>query len=352
VACLAAVCPGNPAWADSIRERSWQLEFLHVSEAQRLSVGQDVTVAVLDSGVNGNQPELMGTVLPGTDATVGFTGDGTNDRQGHGTGIAALIAGHGHGSGGQDGVLGLAPAAKILPVTVLGGGTSASLVGSGIQWAVGHGAKVICLAIGVADGPALDQALDAAFAADVVVVASMGNRPGDAEPTYPAAYPGVVAVTGVDDKGEIASLSVTGAPASLSAPATNVPTPGLRGQYGLANGTSVSTALVAGVVALVRAKYPQLSAKEVIHRLEATADDKGAPGRDDEYGYGIVDPVKALTADVPPLTPSASPTPQPSATAHAEQDGHRANPGVWVLGGVVVLVLLAAGGVVAVKIRR
>jgi subtilisin family serine protease len=121
---------------------------------------------------------------------------------------------------------------------------------------------------------------------------------------------------------------------------------GAFGRYVTGDGTSNSTAIVAGVVALVRAKYPHLSAVEVIRRLTATATDRGKPGRDDEYGYGIVNPVGALTADLPPSTPSSS------ASAPAEDsDNHQDAAGlsaVWVLTGVGVVV----GGVVLWWVRR
>lgn len=350
VCLLTVVCLPTPAWADSVRDGSWQLTSLRVPAAQQISTGAGVRVAVVDSGVNAQQPELAGAVLPGTDATAGFSGDGHTDKMGHGTRMATLIAGHGRGPAGRDGVLGIAPGAKILPVIAVG--PDGTKLAGAISWAVAHGARVLCLAISGDDSPSLDDALDQAFAADVVVVAATGNRPAT-QIRYPAAYTGVVAVSGTDEHGQSAAISVTGPEAMLSAPATNVPAPGPDGRYGISDGTSVSTALVAGAAALVRAKYPQMSAKEVIHRLEVTADDKGAPGRDDEYGYGIVDPVKALTAEVPPLSPSPSATTAgPTGTAHAGPAGHDNNHTPLILAGVVVLLLLAAGGVVAVKIRR
>jgi len=107
---------------------------------------------------------------------------------------------------------------------------------------------------------------------------------------------------------------------------------------------------VSGVVALVRAKYPELSAAEVIHRIEATADDRGAPGRDDRYGWGIVNPLRALTEDVPPL--SASPTATSSSGSAARGHGLRRNT-VLVVGGLIGIVLIAAAGVtVAIAVRR
>ncbi|MDT5036504.1 MAG: hypothetical protein QOE03_1689 [Micromonosporaceae bacterium] len=129
--------------------------------------------------------------------------------------------------------------------------------------------------------------------------------------------------------------------------------PAPNGKYSQGVGTSAATAIIAGVAALVRAKYPELSAVEVVHRLTATATDKGPPGRDDEYGYGIVNPVAALTADVPPLTPSASPAatgaPDTSVpTARSPQDSGT-NPTPILLIGVGLLIL---AGTAIVLVRR
>jgi subtilisin family serine protease len=160
----------------------------------------------------------------------------------------------------------------------------------------------------------------------------------------------------VDQAGNHAAVSVTGAEVVLAAPAVDIETAGLNGTYGKGTGTSEATAIVAGVAALVRAKYPQLSAPEVIHRLTATAIDKGPPGRDSEYGYGIVDPVAALTADVPPLKPSAAPvTGAPTSTAAAVPDKKPARTVLIVTItaiGLVIVAGLAATIAVLARSRR
>jgi subtilisin family serine protease len=131
----------------------------------------------------------------------------------------------------------------------------------------------------------------------------------------------------------------------LTAPAVDIVSTGVNGTYQIGTGTSSATAIVAGAAALVRAKYPALSAKEVYRRLTLTADDKGAPGRDIEYGFGVLNIVKALTADIPPLP--ASP---PSTTAAPSEPRF---PTRTVLIGALVLVLLAAGATITViAIRR
>jgi type VII secretion-associated serine protease mycosin len=346
---LAAVLPVGPALADQVRDAQWHLGFLHVAEAQKISQGDGVIVAVVDSGVDASHPDLAGNVLPGIDLL--DSGKAQRDEDGHGTQLAGLIAAHGRGSAG---VLGIAPKARILPVRAARN-IQESHLSDGILWAVDHGAKVICIAIGEDDGVQLDHAVKRALASDVVVIAAAGNRPDDAKVAFPAALPGVVAVTGVDQSGNHASISVAGPEAVIAAPAVRMVSTYPGGRYFVDDGTSYSTAIVAGVAALVRAKYPNLSAAEVVHRLTATAIDKGAPGRDDEYGYGVVDLVAALTKDVPPLkasaTPSATAAPAPSMGASQPAANGRGLLIALTIFGVAALIIVLTIGLVAL-IRR
>jgi type VII secretion-associated serine protease mycosin len=308
-----SLLPGGAASADAVRDAQWHLSYLKVSEAHRYSQGEGIVVGVVDTGVDGSHPDLAGNVLPGGDF-VPNGGDGRTDLDGHGTVMAGLIAAHGQG---QFGALGIAPKAQILPVRISVDNGSPQ-VGNGIAWASEHGARVICAAFGGPDSPALQYEIRQAQAADVVVVAAVGNRPQSVEIGFPAAYEGVVAAAGVDKAGGHADVSVIGDRVVLSAPAVDIISTELYRRYSTGTGTSNATAIIAGAAALVRAKYPQLSAREVVHRLTATADDKGPPGRDPEYGYGVVNLVAALTAEVPPLP--VSPQPSTSATkpsAHA-----------------------------------
>jgi len=169
-------------------------------------------------------------------------------------------------------------------------------------------------------------------------------------------------VGAIGQDGNLAGLTITGRPMVLSAPGMRIVSTDGVGGYRVADGTSDSTAIVAGAAALVRSKYPNLSAKEVIHRLTATATDKGAPGRDPEYGYGVLNLVGALTANVPPETSGAAPTTTPpTATASPTRTGGAALPDSdkggsstlpLVLLGVGVAVLAAGGLVVWLLVRR
>ncbi len=298
----ARVAPvASPARVDPVREDQWQLDELNAKAAWRTSTGRGVVVAVVDSGVDGSHPDLAGQVLPGIDLVAPGGSDGP-DPVGHGTTVAGLIAGR---NDDDRGVVGLAPNAKILPVRVLDDENrydDAMIVAKGVRWAVDNGARVINLSLGGSgDSPALAAALDYAFARDVVVVACTGNLATSKSPQvwYPAREPGVVAVAGLERNGkDLWSGSITGHETVLAAPAT-----GLYGArpdgYWQVQGTSFASPLVAATAALVRSRYPQMSAGDVVNRMITTAKDLGPTGRDDRFGYGLVDPVAALTTDVP-----------------------------------------------------
>lgn len=229
--------------------------------------------------------------------------------------MAGLIAAHGRNA--TDGALGIAPAAKILPIKDQEPGNigGSSAVAAGIVWAASHGASVINVSTASAPTAELIQAVSTASQKDAVIVAASGTSPKDILPTYPAAIPGVLAVGASDRKGRHAKFSMPGVNVQICAPGVDIATTGKSNDYRVVSGTSPATAIVSGAAALVRAKFPQLSAPEVIHRLTATATDIGKPGRDDECGYGVLNIVKALTADVPPLTSSAQRSTGPSGSA-------------------------------------
>ena len=260
-----------------------------------------MTVAVIDSGVDANHPDLRGQVLKGADFVDGTT-DGRSDVVGHGTTVAALIAGRGDDS---NGVIGLAYQAKILPVRVLDPQNeydSADQVARAVRWAVDHGARVINMSLGSADAaPVLSDAVSYAFRHDVVVVACDGNLSNNRGTAvwHPARQPGVVAVAGVERTGMFWDGSLQGPETVLTAPSADITGAHPGGTYWRVNGTSFAAPLVTATAALIRSKYPKLSAATVISRLILTAWDFGPKGRDPEYGYGIVNPAKALTADVP-----------------------------------------------------
>jgi len=274
--------------------------------------------------------------------------------------MAGLIAARGRGTRGA---LGVAPRARILPIrnTPSTAPVDSELAAS-IQWAVAHGARVISMSLTEFDpDDDVRAAVEAAQRADVVLVAAVGNAPTFEAVGYPAAYPGVLAVAGVDRRGRRAGVSVTGPRVDLAAPAVDVVSTDRRGGTGYRRGTGTSdaAAIVAGTAALVRARYPDLPAGEVVRRLTATARDAGPAGRDEEYGYGVLDPVAALTADLPAPSPTAGATPPgapppPVGNVRADEggDGVGVPVGLAIVGTGLLLLLAAAGGGALLLRRR
>ncbi|CAM5565666.1 type VII secretion-associated serine protease mycosin [Streptomyces chartreusis] len=308
-ACLALL-PPTTAHADSIRAQQWALEAMHTQEAWQTTKGKGVTVAVLDTGVEGDHPDLAGNVLQGKDM-VGFGADrGDRAWARHGTAMAGIIAGHGRGADNGDGVMGIAPEAKILPVRVIledgdparakARSTRGNALAEGIRWAADHGADVINLSLGDDSKSAHpeageDEAVQYALKKGAVVVASAGNggEKGD-HISYPAAYPGVIAATAVDRYGTRASFSTRRWYATVSAPGDKVVIADPDHKYYEGWGTSAAAAFVSGAVALVKAAHPGLTPAQIKKLLEDTARNAPADGRDDSRGYGFVDPAAAI----------------------------------------------------------
>ena len=300
VAATPASAAPNPVGGDSVRAEQWHLKTLNVAGAWTYASGDGVTVAVIDSGVDAEHVDLQGQVLPGLDL-VDAKGDADTDLVGHGTTVSAIIA----GKNDDAGVVGIAPKAKILPVRVLDQENrydDAMIVAKGVRWAVDHGAKVVNLSLGGSgSSAALAAALDYAFAKDVVVIACTGNASASSTSGvwYPAREPGVLAVAGMERDGDVLwSGSITGKETVVTAPATQLVGARPSG-YWRVQGTSFAAPMVSGVAALIRSRWPDMPAGEVVNRIVRTAKDRGAAGRDAQYGFGMVDPTGALTAQVP-----------------------------------------------------
>ena len=350
MAALLTIAPGLPAQPalDDIRAQQWHLDFLNINQVHQISTGKGVIVGLIDSGVDGGHPDLAGRLLPGIDLSFLHRPDALEDLDGHGTAMAGLIAANGQ-------ALGIAPDATILPIRrTPGGAGDARTDADGIYWAVDHGATVLCLAFAhPRPNPVLEQAIRYALAHDVVVVAAAGNTPDDEGVIYPAAYDGVIGAAGIDRDGNHAPISLASPAADLAAPAVDIMSLQARNidptGYTRGGGTSDATAIIAGIAALIRAKYPDLSAQDVINRMITTADDRGTPGRDNQYGHGIINPLAALTADIPPLNPPTTQThthnttPPPAST----------NPRPLILATLSILfVVLLTGGIILTLRRR
>jgi type VII secretion-associated serine protease mycosin len=358
VLAAVALIPSSPALADGIRDKQWYLKTLKIAEAQSISTGSGVTVAVIDTGVFPHR-DLKANLLAGYDFLAAKP-DGRVDTEGHGTNMAGIIAARGRGSSG---VLGIAPAAKILPLKASKNGVlDSDVIAKAIDYAVAHKAQVVNVSVKEAPTNALLKAVKEANAAGVVVVGGAGNN-GSTLLGYPAAAPGALGVGATNKEGKHWPDSDRGPTLQICAPGVQIVSTGTNNKYIEADGTSNSTAIASGAVALVRAKFPQRSADEVIHRITATADDIGPPGRDDYCGFGELNIVKALTADVPPLSggeATASASASAAGSAPATGDGVAAPPAAddkgssapLVVGVVVVMLLVAALGAFVVVRRQ
>jgi len=306
---------------DDVRQHEYWLTDYRIVDAWKQSTGSGVTVAVIDTGVDGTHPDLVDNVLEGYDAS----GEGSpNGWQGlgvepmHGTEVASLIAGHGHNVSGipkiagqpgkPAGVIGVAPDAKILPISLnMVSNAEKSIdeqIPAAVRYAVDHGAQVINLSIG-SNKTTWPKSWDDAFAyaeeKGVVVVASAGNRgSGITQVGAPATIPGVLTVGGVDRQREASKGSSTqGISIGVTAPSNDMIAAAPGNKYMIWSGSSASAPLVSGLAALIKSKYPNLSAAQIIQRITESADDTGAAGRDPVYGFGIINPLMALDSSTP-----------------------------------------------------
>ncbi|MER5510334.1 S8 family serine peptidase [Streptomyces sp. NPDC002766] len=354
------------ASADQVRDAQWPLRVYAATKVWKTSQGAGVTVAVVDSGVDATQPDLTGQVLPGKD----FTGAGNphKDTEGHGTAMASLIAGHGHGANNAAGVVGLAPKAKILPVKA--GYKDTEAWANGIRYAVDQGASVINLSFGDSNSyPGSKGAKAIAYAQEhgVVVVAATGNDSGTV--SYPAALPGVVAVSAVDQSLNFWSGSNTGN-VTVAAPGVAVAQadPNTKSGYAVADGTSGSAAYVSAIVALLRSKYPDLTAGQIINRLVKSAsflNNTGKKAPDKELGYGIARPGSALTMDIPkgpkegPLAQASPSTSTQSGSAsgngnpsQAAKKDKSSSSGILLIAGIAAAVIVLGVVFAVIRSRR
>jgi membrane-anchored mycosin MYCP len=342
--------PPPQASADTV---PWAQQLLAPQRVWPLTRGAGVLVAVVDSGVDGAAPQLSGRVLAGRDVHTPGNHNADNDCFGHGTFVAGIIA-----AAPAPGTMfaGVAPEAKILPVRVIedGNDTSSGTLAQGIRTAVDAGARVINVSASTqVPDPAVDSAVAYAASRDALVVASAGNSAEEGNPiAYPAADPAVLAVGAIDQTGKRASFSQTGSYLGLVAPGVNVCSigPGGPGQW-QASGTSYAAPFVSGVAALVRAYHPKLTAAQVLHRLEATADGPPANTPDSGFGWGTVNPLAAVTAVLPEEGPvGVTPAPTPAAASAPRPVERDQIGGLLVTLAVLGAALVAAAVVLAVRL--
>ena len=392
---LAATSPAaGPAVGSAIRAQEWWLTGLRVRQAWHTSIGAGVTVAVLGTGVATSQPDLAKDVTAGPDDT------GSGRRPGgpfwgvNGTAAAAVIAGHGHGAGAASGIIGIAPAAKILSVRVtlefndpMNSDRAIArrlpnAIAAGIMYAVDHGARVIDLPLdpgtlgltgagdpAAAGGSAAEQAAVAyALGKNVVLVAPAGDDGQGADiVNYPAAYSGVIAVGAVGRNGRLAAFSARRSYVSLTAPGVNLIAAGPSDGYTRISSTSMASGIVAGVAALVLSKFPHLTVAQVTLALTESTAGHGdtlpplPPRSAHGAGYGVVDAARAIesasvitTAErtVTPPSPGQRKLRRPPRPP-AASPGRPADNALALVRDVVVglLVIIAAMAVILLMMR-
>ncbi|MFF5111764.1 S8 family serine peptidase [Streptosporangium sp. NPDC000509] len=309
--------PAPVARADDVRDSQREvLRTLDLPAAWQISEGRGVIVAVLDSGVDRDHRDLAGSVIEGKDFTTGANPPGVEPLRLHGTYMASLIAGHGHGPGGGDGVIGVAPRAKVLSVRVIledeepgfrefnTAERYENVVARGIRHAVDRGADVINMSISKELATREERsAIRYAISKGVVLVAAAGNegaeKPdarGHAPYSYPAAFPGVVSVAATDRGLRRASFSNRNPSVLVAAPGVDILGAGPGDEYWVGRGTSQATALVSGVAALIKAKYPDMSPALVVQAITAGATRRPTGGYDTDTGFGVVNATRALAA--------------------------------------------------------
>lgn len=362
---LAASAAADDEMGALARAKQWQLGTLRLHDAWRVTQGENVLVAVLDTGVRGDHQDLRGSVVHGPDLTGAGRAGGVWGH--HGTAMASLIAGHGHGKGKAGGVLGVAPAAKVLSVRVTlensdprrakrrAGGHDA--LARGIRYAVDRGAQVISMSLGGGSGSwegsaAEEEAVQYAVAHGAVLVASSGN---DGESTnrknFPAAYPGVIAVGAVDRNFRLAGFSNRQDYLSVVAPGVDIVSANGARRYVVGDGTSSAAAMVAGIATLIRSAYPDLSPYHVRRAIELGTRKRPRGGYSTGYGHGVADAALALRV----AERLAGPTqPPPLPAEHFGEDPSGPPPGsrALVIAGLVALALALSARILLHHDRR
>jgi type VII secretion-associated serine protease mycosin len=377
---LLAGGTATQAHAESTRSQQWYLDAMHAEDMWRTSTGKGITVAVIDTGVDPNNPDLKGRVLGGLDlAPSSRSGDEHTDYDGHGTGMAGLIAGTG-AYGGGNGAFGLAPGAKILPIRLPAKGdengfAGPSYLGKAIRYAADSGAQVINISAGTTiTAPQLTAAVKYALDHGSLVFAAVGNSGDNGNPVeYPAATPGVVGVAAVGKNLRRTSWSQYGPQVDISAPGEDM-VHACGGKTGLCkgSGTSDATALASASAALIWSKHPTWTNNQVLRvMLNTIGGPTDGAKRNDSIGYGIVRPRVALqnpgnpgpahAYPLPDFPATASTSPSPGAAASKEpaapaKDGKAAAEAsskgndrsiLWIALGVGAVIL---GGVVTAAV--
>jgi Subtilase family len=290
---------------------------LRLPEAHTLAHGANVTIAVIDSGIDANHPELANAIADSFDALGSKEGPHV-----HGTGVAGAIVAHAR-------LMGSAPAARILAIRAFGaapkGAESTSyVILKGLDYAAAHGAQIVNMSFAGPKDALIERGIGAAVGKSIVMVAAAGNAGAKSPPLYPAANTNVIAVSATDAQDKLFSASNRGGYIAIAAPGVDIFLPAPDNKYQMTSGTSFSAAYVSGLVALMLERNPALKPDEVRTTLMKTARDLGAAGRDDLFGAGEADAYAAVSAvAAAPALPVASVSDAPAAKSTPDpQDVH------------------------------
>ena len=301
-----ATRPDGLAWTpnDPLLDQQWHHATIGSAAAWERSRGAGVVVAVNDTGADCTHPDLVGKCLRGYD----FVNDDTDPRDdhGHGTHVSGLVAATANNAVGG---LGSGPEAMVLPVKVLGAGGSGNMswIAGGVTYAADNGAQIINMSLGGRfTSSALRDAIAYAIGRGVTVVAAAGNE-STSNPSYPAAYPGVISVAATDRQDRLADFSNYGDALDVSSPGVAILSTVRGGSYQAWNGTSMASPIVAGVAALLKAQGPCRSPQDIENVLESTAKDLGSPGWDRTFGAGRIQADRALAQNPQPCGGSGTP---------------------------------------------
>lgn len=320
--------------SDIIKGTPWSLQRVVLDQLWQDTKGKNVKVAVIDTGVDTVNAQLKGGAVANGKDYLHPGGNGKTDKVGHGTKVAGIIAAR---KLDGTGFMGLAPEATIIPIRQnddQGSGNVGTMM-QAIRWAAEQGAQVINISQDTASkmDPTVDtafrSAIEFAQSKDALIVAAAGNDGADGKikETYPAAYPGVLAVAASDRNNARAPFSQSGPFVGVAAPGIDMVSTVPVGGNCVDQGTSFAAPYVSGVAALIRAKHPEWTYKQVITQIEQTADRTKA-GRDDFVGWGVIDPAAAVNDDT--TAPSAD-GPKPD-TAGPAGDSANVQAATLVLG--------------------
>jgi hypothetical protein len=263
----------------------YALAKLHLIEAQALTRGDRVVVAVIDTEIDKRNPELAGAIADSFDAVGKPT-----PMEPHGTGIAGIIAAHGR-------LLGAAPDVRLLAVRALGAGAGTTFtIIKGLDWAVAHNARVINMSFAGPPDPAVGRAMTASYDKGCVLIAAAGNKGPKSPPLFPAADPHVIAVTATDSHDQLFALANRGQHVAIAAPGVDILVAAPEGTYMMSSGTSMASAYASGVAALLIGREPKLTPEAVKRIIMATAHALNQNGGDGQSGAGLIDANSAILA--------------------------------------------------------